>query len=185
MELATTNDHEPPTHLGFCLLCCCATKTTSSRSSTCICDRESRSLEPSSSTILHRERANKVFGKRSSRLLARFFKFFIMAHLPLRRTRVEGHRLQRKLRQADRHLHPIVIIKEPQITYGYFSQMMSYILNMFIKEPQITYGYFSQIMSYILNMFICRSMILLNNLLQCLLLIAVMIYLELGIVLLL
>jgi hypothetical protein len=35
-------------------------------------------------------------------MLARFFKFFITAHLPLHRTRAEGRRLQRKLHQADR-----------------------------------------------------------------------------------
>jgi hypothetical protein len=57
------NNHEPPMHLGLCLLRYCATKATASRSLICICDRESRSLEPSSSMILHRERMNKVFGK--------------------------------------------------------------------------------------------------------------------------
>jgi hypothetical protein len=66
------NNHEPPTHLGLCLICCYAAKTSSSRSSTCICDQESRSPEPSSWAILHRERANKVFRKQSLQLLARF-----------------------------------------------------------------------------------------------------------------
>jgi hypothetical protein len=42
-----------------------------------------------------------------------------------------------------------------------------------IKEQQITYGFFSQIMSYLLDMLICVGMILLNNLLQCLLFITV------------
>jgi hypothetical protein len=56
---------------------------------------------------------NKVFGKQSSRLLARFVKFFTTAHLPLRRSRAEGHRLQRELHQPDRRLHPVVIVKEP------------------------------------------------------------------------
>jgi hypothetical protein len=55
-----------------------------------------------------------------------------MAHLPLRRSHVEGHRLQRELRQADRHLYPVVIVKEPQVTYGSCSQIMSYIFNMLI-----------------------------------------------------
>jgi hypothetical protein len=73
-----------------------------------------------------------------------------MTHLPLRQTRVEGHRLQRELRQAQHHLHPIIIIKEPQVTYNFSSQIMSYILNMFI---------------YV-------GMILLVNLLQCLLFVA-------------
>jgi hypothetical protein len=137
-------------HLGFRLLHCCAAKATSSHSSTCIHDRESRSLELSSSVILHRERVNKVFGKRYPRLLAHFFMFFITAHLTLHRTHAKGYRLQRELRQADHHLHLIVVI----------------------KEPQVTYGFSSQIISYILNMLICVGMILLDNLLQCLVLIA-------------
>jgi hypothetical protein len=134
----------------FCRFCCCAAEATSSRSSTCICNQESRSPEPSSSAILHRERANKVFGKRSSRLLARFVKFSTMARLPLHRSRAEGHRLQRELRQADHCLHPVVIVRKLQVTYGSCSQIMSYIFNMLIR--------------------IC--MILLDNLLQCFLFIA-------------
>jgi hypothetical protein len=51
---------------------------------------------------------------------------------------------------ADHHLHPIVIV----------------------KELQVMYNFFSQIMSYILNMLVCVCMILLDNLLQCLLFIA-------------
>jgi hypothetical protein len=108
------------------------------------CDRESRSPKLSSLAILHQERVNKVFGNRSSRPLARFFKFFITARLPLRRTHAMGHRLQRELRQADCHLHPIIVV----------------------KEPQVTYDFSSQIMSYILNILICVGMILLDNLLQ-------------------
>jgi hypothetical protein len=146
MERVTTNNHEPPTYLGFCLLLYYATKATSAHSSTCIYDRESRSLEPSSSAIQHQGRVNKVFGKRSSQLLARFFKFFIMTHLTLRRMRVEGRRLQRELCRVNCHLHPIIVI----------------------KELQVTYDFSSQIMSYILSMLICVSMILLDNLLQCL-----------------
>jgi hypothetical protein len=99
------NNHEPPTHLGFHLLRCCAAKATSSHSSLCICDRESMSLESSVSMILHQERANKVFGKRSSQLLSRFFKFFITACLPLHQTSVEGHRLQHELHQTKHRLH--------------------------------------------------------------------------------
>jgi hypothetical protein len=142
-------------HLVFCLLCCCVAKATSSCLSMCIRDWESRSLEPSSSAILHQERVNKVFGKRCSRLLAHFIKFFITTRLPLCQTHTEGRRLQRELRQADYHLHPIIVI----------------------KEQQVMYGFFSQIMSYILNMLICIGMILLDNLLQYLLFIA-MIYLS-------
>jgi hypothetical protein len=133
----------------FCLFHCCTAKATSSRPLMCICDRDNRSPKPSSSAILHQERANKVFRKQSSWLLARFFKFFTMAHLPLRQMRAESHHLQCELLQADHHLDLIVV-----------------------KEPQVTYGSCSQIMSYILNMLICASMILLDNLLQCLLFIA-------------
>jgi hypothetical protein len=100
--------------------------------------------------ILHQERANKVFGKRSSRLLARSVRFFTMARLPLRRSRAEGHRLQRELHQVDHHLHPVVIV----------------------KKLQVTYSSCSQIMSYIFNMLICVGIILLDNLLQCFLFIA-------------
>jgi hypothetical protein len=107
--------------------------------------RESRSLKPSPSVILHRERANKIFGKRSSRLLARFVKFFTTPRLPLRRFHAEGHHLQRKLHQADHRLHLVIIV----------------------KELQVIYGSCSQIMSYIFNMLICVGMILLDNLLQC------------------
>jgi hypothetical protein len=91
-----------------------------------------------------------VFGKRSSRLLARFVKFFTTARLPLHRSRAEDRRLQCELRQTDRRLHPVVIV----------------------KEPQVTYGSCSQIMSYIFHMLICVGIILLDNLLQCFLFIA-------------
>jgi hypothetical protein len=141
-----TNSHKNTNASRFRRFYCCATEPISSRSSMCICDRESRSPEPSSLAILHRERANKVFGKRSSLLLTRFIKFFTTTRLPLRRLRAEGHRLQRELRQADHRLHLVVIV----------------------KEPQVTYGFYSQIMYYIFNMLICVDMLLLDNLLQCL-----------------
>jgi hypothetical protein len=123
------NNHENTNASRFCHFCCCAADTISSRSSTCICYWESRSSELLSSAILHRERMNKIFGKRSSRLLARFIKFFTTAHLPFRRSRAEGCRLQHELRQANRHLHPVIVIKEPQVTYGSCSQIMSYIFS--------------------------------------------------------
>jgi hypothetical protein len=41
-----------------------------------------------------------------------------------------------------------------------------------VKEPQVTYSFSSQIMSYILNMLIYVGMILLDNMLQCLFFIA-------------
>jgi hypothetical protein len=55
------NNHEAPMHLGLRLIHYCAAKTSPSRSSTCICDRESRSLESLPSAILCRETANKIF----------------------------------------------------------------------------------------------------------------------------
>jgi hypothetical protein len=77
--------------------------------------------------------------------------FFITAHLPLRRMHTGGHRLQRELRQANHRLHSIIVV----------------------KELQVTYDFSSQIMSYILDMLIWLDMILLDNLLQCLLFIAI------------
>jgi hypothetical protein len=120
MELVTTNNHKPM-QLGFYFLRCCAKKAISFCSSTCIRDRESRSPKPLSSAILHREMVNKVFGKRSSRLLACFFKFFITARLPLCWTRAEDRHLQRKLHQVDRCLHPNVVVKESQVMYSFSS----------------------------------------------------------------
>jgi hypothetical protein len=46
------NNHEPPTYLGLCLIRCCAAKTSSSYSSTCISDRESKSPKPSPLVIV-------------------------------------------------------------------------------------------------------------------------------------
>jgi TFIIF-interacting CTD phosphatase-like protein len=86
---------------------------------------------------MHRERANKVFVKRYSRLLTRFIKFFTMARLPLHWSRAEGHRLQRKLCQANRHLHSVIIVKESQVMYDSCSQIMSYIFNMLIYVGMI------------------------------------------------
>jgi hypothetical protein len=107
-------------------------QATSSHSSTCICDRESRSPELLSSVIMHQERETKVFGKQSSRLLTHLVKFFTTAHLPLHRSRAEGRRLQYELRQADRRLHPVIIVKEPQVTYGSCSHIMCYVFYMLI-----------------------------------------------------
>jgi hypothetical protein len=73
-----------------------------------------------------------------------------MKRLPLHRSRAEGRRLQRELHQSDHRLHPVVIV----------------------REPQVTYGSCSQIMSYLFIMLICVGMILLDNLLQCFLFIA-------------
>jgi hypothetical protein len=85
----------------------------------------------------------RFFRKQSSRLLARFGNFFTTARLPLHRSRAEGRRLQYKLCQTDHRLHPVIIV----------------------KELQVTYGSCSQIISYIFNILICVGMILLDNLL--------------------
>jgi hypothetical protein len=74
-----------------------------------------------------------------------------MAHLPLRRTRADDRRLQHEFCQVEHRFHPIIIVKEPQVTYDISSQIMSYILNILI--------------------YVC--MILIDNLLQCLLFIVV------------
>jgi hypothetical protein len=73
-----------------------------------------------------------------------------MARLPLHRSCAKSHRLQRELCQADCCLHPVIVVKEPQVMYDSYSQIMSYIFNMLI--------------------YVC--MILLDNLLHCLLFIA-------------
>jgi hypothetical protein len=56
-----THPTSPQMYLDFHFLCCCATNATSSWSSTCTCDQESRPTKPSSSAIPHRERAKKIF----------------------------------------------------------------------------------------------------------------------------
>jgi hypothetical protein len=129
------DNHEPPTHLGFHLLCCYAAKATSSWSSMCICDRESRSLEPSSLVILHQERVNKIFGKRSMWLLDSFSKFVITARLPLHRSCAEPRRINHELCQFACGLQKSTTIKED--TYILNSQIMSYILNILIYVGMI------------------------------------------------
>jgi hypothetical protein len=142
MELVTMNNHEPPTHLVFDFLRWCAVRSTSSHSSTCICDWESRPPEPSFSAIVQWERLNKVVGKRSTWLLDRFSKFIITTHLSLHRSHVEPCHINRELRQSARNRQKSTTVKEDM-----------YILN-------------SRIMSFILNLLICIDMILLDSLLQ-------------------
>jgi hypothetical protein len=93
--------------------------------------------------ILHQERVNKVFGKRSTQQLDRFFKFVIMTHLPLRQVYAGHHRLQRAIIQTEWRLFNSIIIEE--------------------EEP--SYILFSLIMSYMLSLVICIGMILLDNML--------------------
>jgi hypothetical protein len=131
------NNHEPLTHLDLRLIRCCIAKTSSSRSSTCICNRVSWSLELSSSVILHRERVNKVFGNDL-----------------------------RDCSLASSNSSPWLIY----LFVGHETKVIAFNANpvrtiIVVKEPQITYGFFSQIMSYLSNMLICVGMILLDNLL--------------------
>jgi hypothetical protein len=51
-----------------------------------------------------------VFGKQSFWLLTRFFKFIIMAHLPLHRMRAKGRRLQQ--------VSKIIILNDPAAGEG-------------------------------------------------------------------
>jgi hypothetical protein len=132
--------HEPPTHLCFHLLSCCAAKSTASRSLVCTCDWVSRSLKLLSSTILHQKRVNKVFGKRSSQLLNLILHVCHMTRLPLRRSRADHHLIYHELHQSMHSLQESTIVQED-----------TYILN-------------SLIMSYILNILTCVGMILLDNL---------------------
>jgi hypothetical protein len=125
-EIAT---HKTPTHLGF------AASTDAPPMLLHPVRRRASTIGRAdlwNHAILHRERANKFFENRSSWLLARFVKFFTTAHLPLYRSRAEGHRLQRELSQANRRLHSVVIIKELQVTYDSCYQITSYIFNMLI-----------------------------------------------------
>jgi hypothetical protein len=67
-------------------------------------DRESKSLDSSSSGILHYERANKIFRKYSMLLIDCFFKFVITSHLPLHRVCVDHrHRLDRAMSSHFNH----------------------------------------------------------------------------------
>jgi hypothetical protein len=143
MKFVTTNSHKPPMHLSFHLLHCYVDKASSSRSLTCICDPESRSPRPLSSTILHWERANKVFGNYSMRLLDHFFKF-ITTRLPFPQASANRHGLQCVV-VTEWRLHNSTIVKDEKTPYVLFSL--------------ITY--------YMLNLVICIVMILLD-LLQCL-----------------
>jgi hypothetical protein len=76
----------------------------------CIGDQESMSLELSSSVILHQERVNKIFEKRSMWLLNRFFKLVIIVCLPLHRGRTNRHRLQHVVAQTEQHLLSSTIV---------------------------------------------------------------------------
>jgi hypothetical protein len=78
----------------------------------CICDWESRSPEPSSSVILHQERVNNVFGKRSTWLLNRFSKFIITTRLSLHRSHAEPHHISCELHQSMHSLQKSTTVME-------------------------------------------------------------------------
>jgi hypothetical protein len=130
-------------HLDFCLLRSCAAKATSSRSSTCTCDQESTPTESSSSVIPHQKMVNKVFGKRSTRLIDHLLKF-VITYLFIRRTPT------------------IVVCNAPS------SKVRGVFSNLVVEEEESSYIHLSLIMYFILSMMICICIILLNNLLQCL-----------------
>jgi hypothetical protein len=71
---------------------------------------------------------NKVFVKRSTRLLDRFSKFVITTRLPLHRSRTEPRCIYRELRQSAHVVQESTSVKED--TYVINSRIMSYILNM-------------------------------------------------------
>jgi hypothetical protein len=108
---------------------------------------ESRSPEPSSSAILHGGRI-RFLESDLRNCSIRFIKLFIIARLPLHWLRVEPHHIYRELRQSAHDLQEPTVVKE------------------------VTYVFNSPILSYILNMLIYVGMILLDNLLQCFLFIA-------------
>jgi hypothetical protein len=87
--------------------------------------------ETSSSAILHRKRANKVFGKRSARLLERFridvlYVLVAMARFPPRRWGTTRRRQARG--GADRRrrlLYPVIPVRLE--TYSFLSVIISFI----------------------------------------------------------
>jgi hypothetical protein len=80
---------------------------------------------------MHQERANKAFGKRSTRLLDRFSKFIITIHLPLRRASANRHRLHRVV-QTEWCLRNSTIVKEEEASYVLFYLIMYHMLNLVI-----------------------------------------------------
>jgi hypothetical protein len=88
----------------------------------------------SSSAILHRERANKVFGKRSARLLERFhiavlYVLVATARLPPRQWGATRRHQARG--GADRHRrHLCLVIPVRPETYGFLSLTMPFIPSM-------------------------------------------------------
>jgi hypothetical protein len=110
----------------------------------------------SSSAILHWERANKVFGKCSARLLERFhiavlYVLVTTARLPPRQWGTTQRRQARG--GADRHYrHLCLVIPVRQETYGFLSLTMPFVPSMIWLELILLLQYF--ILNYIMSMFI-------------------------------
>jgi hypothetical protein len=105
--------------------------------------------------ILHRERANKVFGKRSARLLERFhiavlYVLVAMARLPPRQWGMTRRRQARG--GADRRrglLYPVIPVSLK--TYGFLSLTMSFIPSMIWLWLILLLQYF--ILNHLISMF--------------------------------
>jgi hypothetical protein len=132
------NNHEPPTHLALHLICCCyASKTSSSRSSTCIYDRENRSSKSSSSAILHPERSNKILGS------------------DIRNCSLASS-------SSSLQLIYLFVERAPSVIAFNVNSVKS--IAIFIRSSSSrNRKSCSQIMSYIFNILICVGMILLDN----------------------
>jgi hypothetical protein len=109
----------------------------------------------SSSAILHWERANKVFGKRSARLLERFhiavlYILVTAARLPPRQWGATRRRQARGGADHRRHLLCLVI-PAGQETYGFLSLTMPFIPSMIWLGFILLLQYF--ILNYIMSMF--------------------------------
>jgi hypothetical protein len=67
---------------------------------------------------------DKVFAKRSTRLLDHFSKFIITSHLPLRRAHVDHRGLQHIVAQTKQCLLSSTIVKEDEASYVLLSIIM-------------------------------------------------------------
>jgi hypothetical protein len=109
----------------------------------------------SSSAILHREKANKVFGKRSARLLERFhiavlYVLVATARLPPRQWGVTRRRQAREGADCRRRLlYPIILVR--QETYGFLSLTMFFIPSMVWLELILLLKYY--ILNHLMSMF--------------------------------
>jgi hypothetical protein len=110
----------------------------------------------SSSAILHRERANKVFGKRSVRLLERFhiailYVLVATAHLPPRQWGATRRCQARGGADRRRHLLYLVIPVSLE-TYGFLSLITSFIPSMIWLGLILLLQYF--ILNRLISMFL-------------------------------